>query len=226
MKATPTLVILGSAGSGKGTQASLIEEQFGYHKVEAGALFRAKAQEDSPLGKRVKAINDSGGFAPDDLIADLIDEEVLRLPKEQRLLFDNYPVSQGQAERLEATLVKTGRSQKVFAIWVKVGQEEARRRLLNRSQCLTCKTVFMNRDIKVCPHCGGEVKPRTYDTPEAIDKRINHFWESTVNLLEWYRGLGRLVEVNGEQPVAHVFEEIKRGLAPFMIVQNEAMDEA
>jgi adenylate kinase len=182
----PVLVILGSAGSGKGTQASLLQEQFGYHKVEAGALFRAKAQEDSPLGRRVKEINDSGGFSPDDLIAELINEELNRLSGEP-LLIDNYPATLGQATRLEESLEQIGRPSEVVAIWVRVSREEAKRRLLNRSQCLVCKTVFMTREIKLCPHCGGEVRVRTYDTPESIDRRLDHFWETTVDLLDYYR---------------------------------------
>ncbi|MBI4122163.1 MAG: nucleoside monophosphate kinase, partial [Parcubacteria group bacterium] len=193
----PTLVLLGSAGSGKGTQADLLIEQFGYYKVEAGALFRAKATEDSALGRQVKEINDRGGFAPDDLIADLIDEAVLALPHSQPLLFDNYPVSIGQARRLEATLKTTGRSQDVIAAWIRVEKEEARRRLLNRSQCLQCKTVFMSREQQLCPKCGGEVKPRTYDTPVAIDNRLKHFWDKIISVLDYYRAAGRLVEVNG-----------------------------
>lgn len=223
--AFPVLVLLGSAGSGKGTQASLLQEQFGYHKVEAGALFRAKAQEDSPLGRRVKEINDSGGFSPDDLIAELIDEELGRLPKDEPLLIDNYPATVGQAKLLEQSLMDGGRPADVFAIWVKVGREEARRRLMNRSQCLVCKTVFMNRNIKACPHCGGEVKVRTYDTPEAIDRRLDHFWETTVELLDYYRSAGRLIEVDGEQPVAHVFDALKAALAPHMPEQDELTNE-
>ena len=55
---------------------------------------------------------------------------------------------------IETTLAQTDDRQKVIAT-VRVGQDEAKRRLMNRPQCLTCKTVFMNRNIKTCPHCGG-----------------------------------------------------------------------
>lgn len=218
----PTLVITGSAGSGKGTQSDLLEEQLGYHKVEAGAVFRKVAAEDSELGRKVKAINDAGKHASDELITELIADYVQSVPQEEPLLIDGYPRTTGQKQMLSDLLTNSQRdADNVIAIWIRVEREEAERRLLNRTQCSVCKTVFMTRDIETCPHCGGEVKPRAYDQPEAIKERLDFFEEEVKPVIEEYRSEGKLIEVNGMQEVAHVFDEIKTKLEALSSSEQE-----
>lgn len=213
----PTIIIMGSAGSGKGTQSALLEEQLGYHIVEAGAIFRLKSKEDSELGRKVKEIHDSGGHASDELITELMADYMKDIVSGEPLLIDGYPRTPGQAELLQGLLRDTGYDPDAFvAVWIKVDRAEAERRLLNRAQCTVCKTVYMSRDIMVCPHCNGEVKPRDYDKPEAIAKRLDFFENETMPAIKKYEQEQRLITVNGEQEVAHVFEELKEQLKPFL----------
>lgn len=215
--ARPTIVILGSAGSGKGTQAELIKEQMGYKIVEAGKIFRAKGQEDSDLGREVKRIYESGEHAPDELITDIMRDFIKEVPVKDPLLIDGYPRTVGQAELLKKLLKEDGREpENVVVVWINVRREEVERRLLNRSQCTVCKTVFMQRENRKCPHCNGEVKPRAYDKPEAIKKRLDFFQDKVMNLIEMYKKKGKLVEINGEQEVVQVFKQIKNELEPLL----------
>lgn len=221
----PTLLLFGSAGSGKGTQGELLEEQFGYHRVEAGALIRAKGQEDSDIGRKFKEIHDTGRFVTDEMITGLIAEHLKTVPAKTPLLIDAYPLSLGQAAMLLDVLKDSGRDpSQLLALWIKVGPEEAKRRLLNRSQCGTCKNVYMNRDVKKCMQCGGDVQPRAYDYPEAIDKRLAHFAETIMIVIQHYQTQGKLIEINGEQPVTHVFDTIRRALQPYMRPEAEHYD--
>lgn len=221
----PTLLLFGSAGSGKGTQGELLEEQYGYHRVEAGALIRAKGREESELGREVKRIHDTGQYVSDDLITQLIDEHLKTVPVSTPLLFDAYPVSLGQAEQLKSLLASHSRDpQNVLGIWIRVSPEAAKQRLLNRSQCIACKTVYNSRDVQRCTNCGGEVKPRDYDHPDAIDRRLKRFAEVIMTVVKQYQAQGRLLEINGEQPVTHVFEAIRRALKPYMNPEEEHYD--
>jgi adenylate kinase len=213
----PTLTIMGSAGSGKGTQAALLEEQLGYHIVEAGSIFRTKSSEDSDLGRKVKQINDSGGHASDELITELMADHMKEYITGEPVLIDGYPRTLGQAKALTALLTDANYDPDQFlAIWIKVDRKEAERRLMNRSQCTVCKTVYMTRDVTTCPHCNGEVKPRDYDNPEAIAKRLDFFEKETMQAIKKYESEERLITVNGEQEVAHVFEELKAKLKPYL----------
>lgn len=209
----PTIVIIGSAGSGKGTQAELIKENLGYDLVEAGAIFRDKAQEDSELGRRVKQIYESGAHAPDEMITELIRDDIFSVPADEPLLIDGYPRTLGQADMLKDMLKDTGRDpDNLLVVWVKVSKEEMENRLLKRSRCVLCRTVFMSRDLEKCPHCGGRVEPRAYDKPEAIEKRWNFFQEEVIPVIDKYKQEGKLVEIDGGQEIAAVFEDIKNKL--------------
>ncbi len=210
----PTLIIMGSAGSGKGTQSSLIEEQLGYHVAEAGGILRAEGDTGSELGKQVMEIINAGGHLPDQMVTDIVKQYILRISEKENLLIDGYPRTLEQNRLLKEMLKEAGRdADNYLAIWIKVDREETERRLSNRTQCMVCKTVFMTKDIQVCPHCGGEVKAREYDYPESIKKRLDFFDENIIPIIDVYREEGKLIEVNGMQEVVHVFDEIKAKLA-------------
>ena len=210
MQERPTLIIVGSVGAGKGTQADLLVEQLGYLKVEAGEIFRQKAKEDSPLGRKVKEINDTGRYADDQLITELVDDYIKDVPARKGILLDGYPRTIGQAEMLSNLLQESGRDpENIIVIWIKVSREEAKRRLMNRSTCTVCKTVYMSRDVLTCLHCGGDVKPREYDKPEAIERRLEFFEQEVMPLIKYYQQKNKTLEINGEQEIAHVFDEIK-----------------
>lgn len=207
------VVLLGAAGSGKGTQAALLQEHYGYEKVEAGAIVRAKAQEDSDLGRKLKSISDSGGHADDQMITDLVAEYIRRIPAEKPIVIDGYPRTQGQADLLRQLLDTAGRSQQsIFAVWINVGLKEAQRRLSLRAECQSCRAIYSSRDVKTCIKCGGVVQARKDDTPEAITKRLAFFVQSTMEAIEQYKAEGILAEINGEQDVDAVFADLVTAL--------------
>lgn len=213
------IVLMGSAGSGKGTQAERLVSDYGYTFVETGALIRAKAKEDSPLGRRIKFNDDKGRHAPNTIITSLLIEALGRAEEQSAtgrkpLLIDGFPRTIGQAHMLNEVLTYFDRNpDDVKALWIQVPRDMARQRLLNRAVCGQCKKVYPTRDITVCTNCGGAVAPRVYDTPEGIEERLEFFATHTMEAIEYYRSAGQLVEVNGELSVDEVFTNIKRVLA-------------
>lgn len=209
----PVIVLLGAAGSGKGTQAAMLEKTYGYKRVEAGAVVRMKAKEDTKLGHELKHLTESGAHAPEHLMTQLLIEYVKRIEPDAPLLMDGYPRSSGQVEDFEKLLPMIGRRmQDVKVIWLNVSLEEAKRRLLNRSQCVDCRTIYESRDIRVCPRCGGRVDVRRDDNPEAIEKRLNYFKEQTVDVVKRFREDGRLYEIDGGKQPEKVFADIQQAL--------------
>lgn len=209
----PVVVMLGVAGSGKGTQASLLEQHFGYKRVEAGAVVRMKANEDSDLGRQLKAINESGAHAPEHLMSALLRDFVKNIAVTEPLLMDGYPRSLGQSDDFVNLMRESGRSMDdVKVVWLNLTLEQAKRRLLNRSQCVDCRTIYENRDLKICPKCGGKVEVRRDDNPEAIERRFEYFLTETTGVLNRFRDEGRLVEIDGDEGVDEVFAQIKTKL--------------
>lgn len=203
----PTIILLGPAGSGKGTQGDLLVKKFGYQKVEAGELVREKSKEDSHLGRIIKDINDSGKHLPDDIITDLIKEALDKVDKNDVLLFDGYPRTLEQAKRLKYLLSNLKVAGNIKALWVNVSVKEAKRRLLDRSVCVNGH-ILIGRDHKVCPVDGAEVKVRDYDHESSINKRLDFYTEQVIPVIEYYRNEGWLVEIDGEKSVDEVHEEI------------------
>lgn len=213
MKPSPIVILLGAAGSGKGTQAELLRQRYGFEKIEAGAIVRAKATEDSPLGRQLKAISDSGSHSPDPLISSLMAEHIKMIPLGRGLIVDGYPRTSGQADLFAQLIKETGRgTQPLAVVWINVGLDEAKRRLLNRGICQTCQAVYPTREIRVCLQCGGKVVARVDDTPEGIAKRLAFFVQETMAMIERYRGEGVLIEINGEQPMEMVSDDIAKAV--------------
>ncbi|MBI4122164.1 MAG: nucleoside monophosphate kinase [Parcubacteria group bacterium] len=205
----PLIMLIGAAGSGKGTLAQMLYERYGYERVAPGETVRAKSLEDSPLGRQLKEINEKGGHADDKLVTDLLAECLRAIPADKPLVFDGYPRTVGQYDLIKGLLAASGRGQeRVVAVWIKVGLEEAKRRLLNRSQCQVCKTNFSTRELRSCPKCGGPMLIRHDDTPEAIAKRLAFFVGTTMEVIERYKTEGVLFEINGEQAADKVFADL------------------
>lgn len=206
-----TIILFGSAGSGKGTQADFLISKLKLAKVEAGELVREKAKEPSEFGKYVKSIHESGQYLKDEEITRLIKEKIQATPATQGLLIDGYPRRVGQAKRLEEILERLGRMN-VKAFVINVSEGELKRRLLNRSVCVNGH-ILVGRSIDRCPTCGATVQVRDYDqSEEAIMKRIKFYQEEVVSAIEYYRAKGWVIDVNGEQSVEAVKDEIFRKL--------------
>ncbi|MEW6611096.1 MAG: nucleoside monophosphate kinase [Patescibacteria group bacterium] len=206
-----TVILFGSAGSGKGTQGDFLISALHLVKLEAGELVREKAREDSPFGRYVKEVHESGKYLSDEEITRLVEEKITRVPRDRGLLIDGYPRRIGQAKMLEEALQRIPRTN-VKALVIEVDEEELKRRLLNRSVCVNGH-ILIGRDYDRCPTCGGAVVVRDYDqNEEAIMKRITFYREEVVPAIEYYRQKGWVVEVNGEQSVEEVRKEIFRKL--------------
>lgn len=205
----PIVVLLGAAGSGKGTQAQMLVERHGYVKVDAGDVVRKKAKENSPLGREIKAISESGRNMPDAMIGDLIASYMQSIPTHKPLVIDGFPRTVGQDDILHDMFERIGFiGRPMHPVWLKIDLDEAKRRLLQRSMCTSCKTIFATRDITTCTVCGGHVEPRVDDQPEAIDRRIRFFQEGPMKAIERYQLRGHLHVINGDRTVEQVHADL------------------
>ncbi|MBI4262561.1 nucleoside monophosphate kinase [Candidatus Uhrbacteria bacterium] len=207
-----TLVLLGPAGSGKGTQAEKLIEKFHLQKVETGELVREKGKEDSELGRFVHTINISGKHLPDDVVTQLIREAFAKLDASRGLIIDGYPRTLVQAQTL-GMLLKEVHRLPLQMVYVRVSDAVARERLLKRAVCSGCKTILASRDLTVCPKCGSKIEVRAYDTDvAAINKRLTWFHEKVMPAIEYYRKKGMVVEVSGESDPDTVFQTIIKAI--------------
>ena len=151
-----------------------------------------------------------GVLVPDDVTIEMVMEWIDREAGSGGFLLDGFPRTGGQAAALDRAMEASGGIDK--AICIRVSQEELIRRLSNRVLCADCQAPHSAHGpdaANVCTRCGGGLYQREDDKPAAVRRRIEVYVEETAPLIDHYRDLGILEEVEGEGSV----EEVQRGVA-------------
>jgi adenylate kinase len=193
-------IILGKQGAGKGTQCKRLAARYSIPHVSTGDILRAAIQADSPLGRSVASILDSGALVSDDLVIKLIEDRFKEPDARNGALLDGFPRTITQAEALEDLLGSDGIK---LCIDLEVPTELAAQRLSTRRVCQECGSIYNETDIEAisgtCSKCGGDVIQRADDYPDAIRKRLEAYERDTEPLLAFYKTRGLLVTVDGDQ---------------------------
>lgn len=207
------LILFGMQGSGKGTQSKFIAEACNLTVFETGAELRRLAAEESELGRKVKSIIEAGNLVSTEVVMEIISNFIENLPEGNSALFDGIPRSEAQQASLDKLLKEKGRD--FVGLNIKITEEEALRRLTTRRLCEKCKATYPAfYDKENCEACGGKLITRRDDTPDAIRVRIDTFLEKTMPVIKHYDNIGKMITINGEQPIEKVTEECMSALKP------------
>jgi adenylate kinase len=195
------LILLGKQGSGKGTQAVRLSEYYGIAHLSTGDLFRHAARAGTPSGLEAIEYMDRGELVPDDIVLKVVHEQMRDGGlMDDGFVLDGFPRTLAQAEALEAELASAARPLDV-AIDLEVPTEIVLDRIAGRRVCEDCGTTYhLTMPPKVggvCDVCGGTVSQRDDDTEAAVMRRLELYHTATEPILDFYRGLGRLVEIDG-----------------------------
>jgi adenylate kinase len=218
MTQTPTVLIMGPPGAGKGTQAGHLVETYGLRHVATGDLLRDAVANGTDLGLEAKGYMDAGNLVPDALIIGLIREVASSLPDDKGILLDGFPRTRAQAVALDETLGALDRDVDV-AIDIRVPDDVLVERLSSRWICRTCQTPYnlLTKPPKVpgvCDLDGGELYQRSDDTPEAVRNRLEVYAEQTAPVAGYYADHGSLVTIDGNQDPADVRAELDAAMQP------------
>lgn len=205
------IVMIGPPGAGKGTQARLLSEKYGYPQISTGDILREMAQASTPLGQEIKATLASGKLVSDEILAEVILERTSRPDCQNGYILDGYPRTINQAHLLENLAEK--QSKNVFLVRVMVHEEVLFKRLTGRRTCPKCGEIYNvyfrpPRQDGICDQDGEQLKQRSDDNPDAVNSRFEEYKTSTAPLIDYYRQSGRLIEVNGEDQVSELFEKL------------------
>jgi adenylate kinase len=204
------VILFGAPGCGKGTQARLLEQKYGYRQISTGDLIRAEISAGSAVGNKVRSLVDAGQYVPDEIMIELVNKRVHQPDIENGYIMDGFPRTFEQAKALSG--IEVGRE---IAIYLKVKNEDVVvRRIMSRLTCSRCGAIFntMNHPSKkpgICDLCGGELQRRTDDNEESIKERIRIYQQQTMPVLEFYRQEGVLHEADASLAVEDVFVKIE-----------------
>ncbi len=210
------LLLVGSVGAGKGTQAAALSRELGLAHLASGNLFRKALREGTPLGERARAYMERGDLVPDEVTIEMFLEELSRPSATAGAILDGFPRTVTQAQALDAVLAGLGeRIERVISIEVPV--EELVARVAGRRVCPVCGTSYhvAGEPPKVPGRCdldGAELQQRDDDRPEVVRARLAKQVLPMLDVLEHYDRAGIVQRVDGTQPIAAVTREILAGL--------------
>ncbi|KAB2851134.1 MAG: adenylate kinase, partial [Ignavibacterium sp.] len=201
---------------GKGTQAKIISKSFSIPHISTGDILRKAVKEQTELGKKAGEIMARGELVPDDLMIALIKEVLTSAECKNGFILDGFPRTTVQAAALDKLFSQIGISDAVL-IYITADENEIVRRLNNRRACKQCGSIYVLKDIEnvnACPNCGAENSfyLRNDDKEEVIKNRLEVFKSTTMPVLDYYKGKGRVIEVNGLDTIENVNKNIIESL--------------
>lgn len=176
------LIFIGIQGSGKSTQGNILAEKLGVPYLSSGHIFREMATEKTQWGRYVKETLNVGCLIPDEKTIPIIEEYLSKPEYKKGYILDGFPRTSNQANQFKNGVDKV--------IYLQVSDKEALWRLSGRI----------------------EEGVREDNTLQAIRKRIQLFHDVTKPVLDYYRGQGRLLEIDGEKSIEQVTHDILAGL--------------
>lgn len=204
------IVLLGAPGAGKGTQAAKLVDKFGFAHISTGDILRAAVKNQTPLGIEAKKYMDAGDLVPDELVIGLVKERLKDDDTNAGFILDGFPRTSAQAVALSSELTGLNRPLDA-ALLVDVDKEVIIGRLTSRRTCRDCGLIGTDADA-TCPKCGGEMYQRDDDNEATVRNRLDVYENSTAPLIDYYRGSGLLVEIDGDQDPDVVFTEVQKAL--------------
>jgi adenylate kinase len=217
------VILLGSPGAGKGTQAKQIVERYRIPQISTGDLLRDNVQRGTPVGVAVKDVMARGEFVPDDLMYDIVAQRLRQADCERGFILDGFPRNPAQAGWLDAFLenefFENGNRQTCLPIVIRINVDYNKllRRITGRRSCPVCGRIYniYSQPPRVADHCdidGSKLVTRDDDREEVIRDRLAAYELQTKPVAEYYARKGRLVSVDGDQPVNQVSEQIFRAI--------------
>ncbi|KPA23375.1 Adenylate kinase [Shimia sp. SK013] len=209
----PVLILLGPPGAGKGTQARMLETQFGLVQLSTGDLLRAAVAAGTDAGKQAKAVMEAGDLVSDDIVIAILRDRLGEADCAKGVILDGFPRTTVQAEALDTLLSETGQRINA-AISLEVDDRAMVTRISGRYTCGGCGEGYHDSFKKpaksgVCDTCGGgDFKRRADDNAETVASRLDAYHAQTAPLIAYYDGKGALQSVDAMGDIGAIAKEL------------------
>ena len=206
------LILLGAPGAGKGTQSARISEKYGIPAIATGDILRAAIKEGTELGKSAKSYIDAGKLVPDEVIIGIVRDRLAEPDCANGYILDGMPRTIPQAEALVNAGIEID-----CVISIEIDDAVIEQRMTGRRVCGSCGASFHivanpPKHDGVCDLCGAPLTVRKDDAPETVKNRLKVFHAETEPLKDFYKKLGNLKLVEGNQPIEYATRDILAAL--------------
>jgi adenylate kinase len=223
----PAVVLFGSPGSGKGTQAKLLRQFLAVPHISTGDMLRAHIETGDSIGRETRRVIKAGKLVPDELVNDLVEERLSQPDCQGGIILDGYPRTLNQAGVL-LHFAERFKFQPAVVHLV-VDYEKIVARLSGRRQCPVCGTLYSlktnpPRVAGICDLDGATLITREDDQESVIRERLHQYESQTRPLLEYFREAGvPIFEINGaERPPEQIAQQICDALVSSGLIPGPA----
>ncbi|MBL7543887.1 MAG: adenylate kinase [Bdellovibrionaceae bacterium] len=180
------IILLGPPGAGKGTQAQFLKDRYNIPQISTGEILRAEIKAQSELGKKLKAIVDSGALVSDDIIIEIVQKKIQSPECKNGFLFDGFPRTLPQAEAVKTADIKID-----HVIEITVPDTEIVKRMSGRRVHLASgRTYHVDHNPPkksgIDDVSGEPLVQREDDKEETVKKRLDVYHQQTKPLVEYY----------------------------------------
>ena len=211
------LILLGLPGAGKGTASEQIVDKYHLAHISTGDMFREAMANKTPVGLEAKSYIDKGNLVPDEVTAKLVEERLGQDDVKNGFILDGFPRTTKQAELLDEITNRLNK-QLTNVIAIDVKEETLIDRLSARFMCKNCGATYnkFSKKPKVegtCDRCGGhDFYQRDDDKPATVKNRLDVNIKLNTPLIDFYKQMGILHEIDGEQDIDKVYQAVKEVL--------------
>jgi adenylate kinase len=208
------IVLIGPPGSGKGTQASILVEKFGWNTISTGLLIRGEIKSGSEVGKKVKSIIKNGDLIGDDLMFLMLKNKLMSIDME-KIIIDGFPRSIEQVQMYDEWTNSDGKDyflKKVFVL--DVDEKEIIKRIENRVVCPDCGATFNLYTKKpiiegICDVCGQKITSRSDDiNADIVKHRYELYKKESKDIIDFYNKKNLTIKIDALKNIKDVNSDI------------------
>jgi adenylate kinase len=202
---------MGVQGSGKGTQAKLLADDYDLVHISVGDIFRWNVQYHTKVGAQVRRIMAAGELVDDSMVETMVRDRLALHDWNYGFVVDGFPRNARQAEFfLESYDIDS-------VIVLELPESEVLHRVLSRRLCSSCGMDYnliahRPKVPDMCDVCGGKLVVREDDNPEALKARLRDYYEKTQPILELFQRKEFVLTVDATRSIDEVYAQIRSGL--------------
>ncbi|AFJ90849.1 nucleoside monophosphate kinase [Blattabacterium sp. (Blaberus giganteus)] len=177
------IILFGPPGCGKGTQAKIISNKFGFIHLSTGMIFRDHIKRKTNLGKLASCYINQGILVPDIITTNMLNMEIQKHFKAKGIIYDGYPRTKNQIFSLEEVLTKfcLGKINIIFYFFIQ-------------------KKLIINRLLK-----RGETSHRNDDTDIiTVQRRIREYDKETSLIWNNQKWKNSIIKLNASLSVKKI----------------------
>ena len=195
------IILLGSPGAGKGTQAEVICNRYNIPAISTGNIIREALKTGTEMGLKAKSYMESGALVPDEVVIGIIKERIVKDDCKDGFILDGFPRTIPQAEALDKMGIVIDK-----VIDIEVPDEKIINRMSGRRVCEKCGASYHLEYKKpkvegICDACSGTLIQRKDDHPDTVKSRLDVYHSETEPLKDYYEKQGKLTVVEGQEEI-------------------------